>query len=96
MSTESGVSTGVNFGPLYIEETSNGDYNLGLSLGLQVGEGLSGGASAYAEVTYNEKDGFSTGYGTCAEGGLQVGITPVRSASIGAYSTGYVCRDSRK
>ncbi len=97
MSQETGVCGGFHLGPFYIEQTSNGDINLGISVGPSGGEGIVGGGEAYAEITFNPKDGFSCGAGVSAEigEGFNCG-SGIKGLSAGTYITNYSSYDTRK
>lgn len=73
---ETGESIGISCcGICYAEKTSDGDYNVGVSLENPISKGISNcSPGAYAELTYNRDDGFSIGCGTSFETGFSLGI----------------------
>ena len=97
MSQETGVCGGFHIGPFYIEQTSNGDINFGVSIGPSGGEGVVGGGEAYAEITFNPEDGFSAGAGVSGEVGEGFNYGPgIKGLSAGSYVTKYISFDSRE
>ena len=97
MSQESGYCGGFHIGPFYIEQTSNGDTNIGISFGPSGGEGVVGGGEAYAEITFNPKDGLWAGAGVSAEIGEGFNYGPgVKGLSAGTYVTSYTSFDTRE
>ena len=76
---------------------TNGDYNLGVSLGPSGGEGVVSGNEVYDEVTYSPNDGLSAGYGMNDEAGAWVNVGPgIKGFNGGIYTTAYISKDSRK
>ena len=96
MTRYSGESLGFHIGPLYFETTSEGEFNVGISLGVSGGEGMTTGGEAYAEISFGS-DGVSCGAGLSGEIGEGVNLgTPIKSLSFGAYGTHYESIDTRK
>ena len=81
---------GIDVGPFYAEVCDSGDINIGVEAGAYAGVGYEAGGGAYCEATYNSRDGFSSGCGVSAGGGVGV-ETPVG----GVYSNSTTYIDSR-
>ena len=97
MSSEFGRCKGFHLGPFYIETTSKGDINIGVSFGLSGGVGIVGGTEVYGEISFNAKDGLSFGAGVSGEVGVGCNLGPgIKDLSAGYYDTNYVCVDTRK
>lgn len=86
--------TGINIGPVYAEycsgEGGSGDINIGIEAGSYGGIGYEAGAAAYCEVTYNSSDGFSSGCGVSAGGGIGI-----ETPAGGVYANETYSYDSR-
>ena len=99
--TEVGKSLGgfANINPcgLYIEHTTHGDYNIGISADKSISKGNSYKSSGtYAELTFNKKEGFSVGAGVCYENGHSVSkninIKGVK-VEVGSYESNYAANE---
>ena len=82
---------------LYVEGTTHGDINIGISADKTISKGNSyQSTGSYAELTFNKKEGFSVGGGVCAENGCSVSkkinVKGVK-VDVGSYESNYVAEE---